>query len=377
MAGWRRGGAIVVGSLLGLAAMLAVVDRHPLGRDYYTGPVGDHFDGRRFFNPEGEAGTGGAQQIRPRKLIEMVTRSHHDSWPTVAVTPTVPPRRVAGAAMRATWIGHSTVLVQTQGLNILTDPVWSARDSPVSFAGPKRMRAPGVRLADLPRIDLILLSHNHYDHLDLATMKALWRRDRPTIVTALGNDRLLARHGVPAIGRDWGQRVPVRPGIAVVVERAHHWSGRWLLDKNRTLWCGFTVTLPGGNLYYAGDTGRGDLAWVRGAASRGPVRLAILPIGAYHPGLLETGNHIDPVEAVAAFGLLRAAYALGVHWGTFELTNEAIDDPPKLLAATLARDHLSAARFRTLEAGGGWDVPALTPPARPAAARLAIGGVRR
>jgi L-ascorbate metabolism protein UlaG (beta-lactamase superfamily) len=256
-------------------------------------------------------------------------------------------------------VGHSSVLVQTQGLNILIDPVWAQRSSPVSFAGPKRVRQPGIRIADLPRIDLILLSHDHYDHLDTHVMSRLWRRDRPLIVTGLENDRLLARYGIRAVARDWGQRVTVRPGIDVIVERAHHWSAHGPGDHDRSLWCGFTVTLPGGNLYYAGDTGPGDMRWAPEARAIGPVRLALLPIGAYHFTGPVTDNHIGPDDAVKAFGQLGAAYALGVHWGTFELTSEGLNEPRDRLALALQREHIDPARFRTTEAGEPWSIPSM------------------
>ena len=326
-------------------------------------PLSDHFDGQRFFNPDGAQGTGGQQRQTPLEMLETALRGRSkgpNTWPArVPVTPTRPAARVAGAAMRVTWIGHSSVLVQTQGLNILIDPVWAERASPVDFLGPKRVREPGIRFHHLPRIDLVLLSHDHYDHLDTDIMERLWRRDRPLIVTGLNNDNLLARYGVRAVARDWGQKVAVRPGIDVILDRAHHWSAHGPKDHDRTLWTGFTVTLPGGNLYYAGDTGRGDMKWAVEAARHGPVRLAILPIGAWHFDGRDSGNHIGPADAVTAFGQVRAAYALGVHWGTFELTGEGIDQPREGLRAALATGHIDPARFRTLEAGGSWDIPAL------------------
>src|SRR3712207_3023288 len=180
-----------------------------LDRTYYQGPSSPHFDGERFFNPEGAA-----PPARRRNFFSRWAGSEERAqWPDhVPVTPSVPPRRVDGAAMRATWIAHSTALVQTQGLNILTDPIWSERASPFSFIGPPPVRAPAVRFEDLPKIDLVLVSLNHYDHMDLPTLRRLWERDRPLIVTSLGNDTVIANAGAQAVARDWGGRVTVRPG---------------------------------------------------------------------------------------------------------------------------------------------------------------------
>lgn len=352
--------------LLPLASGCSHHGKTPVSRIYYTGPATDHFNGETFFNPDGEQGSGGAKyQHRAHFLAIATGKAGHHDWPkSVPVRPSVPPRRVEGDRMLVTWIGHATSLVQTQGLNILLDPVWARRDSPVQLVGPHRVRAPGVRLEDLPPIDLVLISHNHYDHLDIAALKHLAVRDRPMIVAGLGNDTLLAKHKLKVTARDWGQRVTVRPGIDVILERAHHWSAHWTDDHDRALWSGFTVTLPGGNLYYAGDTGPGDMRWAEQAARSGPVRLAILPIGPYQVDNPSTGNHIDPVEAVTAFRQVNAAYALGVHWGTFELSDEPIDGPPTRLGQALAEQGIEKARFRTLEAGEAWDIPAATSPSR-------------
>jgi len=328
-----------------------------LDRIYYRGPASDHFDGKHFFNPEDRASP--PRPVTPGRFFNRwATGEGRAKWPDhVAVRPTVPPARVAGQAMRVTWIGHSTVLVQSQGLNILTDPIWSDRASPFSFVGPKRVRAPGVRFEDLPKIDLVLVSHNHYDHMDLATLKRLWERDRPLVVTSLGNDTVLRGGGIPAAALDWGATRPLGPGIAVTVERVHHWGSRWGTDRNRALWSGFTVRLPGGNFFFAGDTGFGGGAWASEAAKDGPYRLAILPIGAYSPRDVMSGNHMDPDEAVEVFRRLGARSALGVHWGTFQLTFESIGDPPRRLRAALARSGIPANRFVATEVGKGFEVP--------------------
>ena len=338
---------------------------------HYHGPKSDHFDGRHFFNPDGEQGTGGAQHEGAVRYLDDALFHPRDAWPlSVPVTRGVPPLSVTGGAMLVTWIGHSTVLVQADGLNILTDPVWVARASPVQFAGPRRVRVPGVRFRDLPKIDLVLISHDHYDHMDMKTLGRLWARDRPAIVTGLGNDIRLAGENIPAIARDWGQSVVVRPGITVTLDRVHHWSARSERDRDDTLWTGFTVTLPGGNLYFAGDTGPGDMRWALPVAAQGPVRLALLPIGAIHAVGPATGNHIGPIEAVTAFQQLHAGSALGIHWGTFELTDEPIDLPPTLLRRTLAARHIAPDRFRATQAGERWWIPPLPATSVAAAPRI-------
>jgi L-ascorbate metabolism protein UlaG (beta-lactamase superfamily) len=345
----------------GLLALATLPACQTTGGDpvYYRGAVTDHFDGEHFFNPDGEQGTGGSQRDGKKRFVSIaVGKDGHHTWPAhVPVKQSVPPARVQADAMRVTWVGHATTLVQTQGLNILFDPVWAERDSPVQVAGPKRVRQPGVALRDLPKIDLILLSHNHYDHMDVAALKWIDKRDRPRIVVPLGNETILKDHGLHAEPQDWSGRVAVRPGIDLILTRAHHWSARWTNDHDRALWSGFVLTLPGGNLYYAGDTGAGDMKWAAAARAYGPIRFAILPIGPYHVDAPDSGNHIGPEQAVTAFQQSEAAFALGVHWGTFELSDEPIDGPPTLLQQYLGAEHIAPERFRTLEAGGFWDVP--------------------
>lgn len=312
-----------------------------LDRIYYRGPATGHFDGQRFFNPDGDGDT--LQPTRGGSRAGFMTRyllgnDGRPAWPeriAVRHAPVAP--RVAGQAMVATWIGHASVLVQTQGLNILTDPVWSATAGPLGI-GPRRVAEPGIALADLPKIDLVLVSHDHYDHMDLPTLRKLWARDRPLIVTSLGNDSVIRQVGVPSVARDWGGRVAVRPGIEVIVTRNHHWDSRWFTDRNRALWSSFVVRLPGGNIFFAGDTGAGDLRWPDEARAYGPVRLALIPIGAFRfvDGQMESDSHIGPIDSVEVYRRLGASTGIGIHWGTFRLSYEGRDTPPRLLGAALA-----------------------------------------
>jgi L-ascorbate metabolism protein UlaG (beta-lactamase superfamily) len=304
-----------------------------LDRIYYRGPVSDHFDGERFFNPGAPALE---QAGGPARFANRWLGGERAEWP-------------------------QSVPVQTAGLNILTDPVWSERASPFSFIGPRRVSAPGVAFEQLPKIDLVLISHNHYDHMDLATLERLWERDRPLIVTSLGNDTILKGRGIPAVARDWGEHVPVRPGIDVLVERNHHWSSRWGTDRNRALWSAFTVRLPGGSIFFAGDTGFGDGSWVREAAAHGPFRLAILPIGAYEPRDFMKDHHINPEESMRIYQALAPVAGLGIHWGTVQLTFEPIDDPLRRLAALRRAAGASGRGFIATPIGRTFSVPPASP----------------
>jgi L-ascorbate metabolism protein UlaG (beta-lactamase superfamily) len=257
--------------------------------------------------------------------------------------------------MSVTWVGHATVLIQAGGVNILTDPIWSERPSPFSFVGPKRVRAPGIKFENLPKIDLIVVSHNHYDHLDLPTLQALWERDRPAIVTSLGNDVVIGKSGASARAMDWGQTVSGR-GWSATLLRNHHWGSRWGTDRNRALWSAFKVRTPAGAIFFAGDTGWGDGSWVREAAAQGPYRLAIIPIGAYEPRDFMKTHHINPEEAVRMFEMLKPAQALGIHWGTFQLTFEPIDEPRQRLEALKRQRGIPANRFIATEAGQSFRV---------------------
>ena len=331
---------------------------------YYRGPASAHFDRERFFNPDGEdtmkLPTGGS---RGNFLFRYLTGSDdRPAWPGhVAVTPSKPVPRVMGDRMIATWIGHATVLIQTNGLNILTDPIWAETAGPFGF-GPRRVAEPGVVFEDLPKIDLVLVSHDHYDHMDLGTLKRLWDRDRPLIVTSLGNDTLIAGAGAPARALDWGGRVAVRTGIDVIVTRNHHWGSRWFTDRNRALWSSFVVTLPGGNVFFAGDTGFGDGKWAAEATRYGPIRLALLPIGAFRfvPGQMDIASHMGPIQSVEVFQRLGARYAIPIHWGTFRLSYEAYDTPPKLLDRVMMCRGLTD--FTSYPIGAPVDVPSIDAP---------------
>jgi len=316
---------------------------------YYSGPVTDHFDGVRFHNLRDEPET-------DRSFGEFVRwkRSVPDNpWPkSLPVQTVVPDARVSG--LRVTMIGHATVLIQVAGYNLLTDPVWSDRASPLSFAGPRRICAPGVAMEDLPPIDTVLLSHNHYDHLDVATLKALHACSAALIVTPLGNDRIVQRHIPDArvSTGDWGDMIDVSGDLKVHVVPALHWSSRGLRDRRMALWSGFVIEAAGKLVYFAGDTGYGTGAIFRRIRERfGPMDLAIVPIGAYDPRWFMAAQHADPEEAIQIMLDVDARAGVGMHWGTFKLTDEPWDEPKARLEAGLSARGIDPAQFPALMAG--------------------------
>ena len=324
---------------------------------YYDGPPSDHYDGTRFFLP------GAAPPDKScGDLFRFLLGSRYERWPRQVDNPpaTPPLQRVAGTGLRVTSIGHATHLIQTAGLNLLVDPVWSERASPFGFAGPKRVRSPGLALEALPPLDAILVTHNHYDHMDVATLSALRRRHACRIIVPLGNDVILGKAdpALAAEAYDWGARVALGDGVAMTLVPSQHWSSRWLSDRRMALWAAFLFETPGGAIYHIGDTGYGDGAIFRDIHTRfGPPRLAIIPIGAYEPRWFMRDQHVDPDEAVKIFQDCGAAIALAHHWGTFQLTSEAIDAPPQRLAAALAGAGIGADRFRVQRPGEALDVP--------------------
>jgi L-ascorbate metabolism protein UlaG (beta-lactamase superfamily) len=325
---------------------------------YYHGPVSDHFDGERFFDPNGTPPRGRGELFR--WFIERRLRGTKAKWPKWVPSPYAdrPPQRVEGAKWRISYVGHASFLLQTAGLNLLLDPVWSARASPFRSIGPKRVNDPGVAFGDLPPIDVVLVSHGHYDHLDIDTLSRLAAAHRPRVIAPLGNDTIM-RNGNPAIAaeaHDWNDRVAIGAGVTVTLVPTRHWSARNLSDRNMSLWASFVIEAPAGRIYFVADSAYGDGGHFRRARdSHGPFKLAILPIGAYEPRWFMKSQHMNPAEAVQAFRDCGAELALGHHYGTFQLTDEAIDAPLVALAEALRNAGIPPEQFRTLRPGEVWE----------------------
>ena len=277
-------------------------------------------------------------------------REPRKRWPTRVDQPPQRPLPLDDAVAVVTFIGHSTFLIQTSHGNILTDPIYSDRAGPLNMIGPKRVRQPAIPFDELPPISVVLLSHNHYDHCDRRTLRRLAQRFQPIVVTPLGNGRLVRSTGIRRVEElDWWQETDVA-AVSVAITPARHFSARGPLDRNRALWGGFVLTVGTKRIFFAGDTAYGD--FFRDLRNRlGPVDLALLPIGAYEPRWFMQSVHMNPAEAVQAHLDLAASESIGMHFGTFQMTTEGIDEPERALDEACRSRGIPASRFRTLGFG--------------------------
>lgn len=312
----------------------------------YTGPRSDHFDGERFFNQQAQAGHGFKDFLRWQRTRQ---RALWPQWVENRARPELP-TSLAPGQIALTFINHITFLIQFRGLNVLTDPVYSHRVSPFRSRGPQRVRAPGLPFEQLPPIDVVLISHNHYDHLDIETVLRLNDIHAPRFVTGLGNRAFLNQFGIQAVEElDWWQTVNI-PNGKVSMTPAQHWSARRPRNRNRTLWGGLVVEADGQQVYFAGDTGYGR--HFRQVLDRfGRVDVALLPIGAYEPRWFMRDQHMNPDDAVRAHLDLQPQVSVGTHFGCFQLTDEGIDDPPRDLAIAREQHGVAPESFVVLETG--------------------------
>ena len=290
----------------------------------------------------------------PKGLAEVVrwrAEGGRAAWPEHVTDPAVdpPPLTAAPGTVAVSFVGHATFLLRFAAAVVLTDPVFSERCSPVSWAGPRRVRAPGIALADLPRPDLVLLTHNHYDHMDLPSLRDLQRRFAPRVLTMLGNAHTLRSAGIEAQELDWWDSEAAGP-LGITATPARHFSARTPFDRNRSLWGGFMIEADGGKLLFAGDSGAGP-HWSAIGERLGAPDVALLPVGAYEPRWFMAPVHMNPAEAVQAHQALGARRSVGMHFGTFQLTDEAIDAPLTALAAANGEAGLADDAFVTLGFG--------------------------
>ncbi len=318
----------------------------------YKGEESDHFNGSEFFTPDKPARYKVAGLIHFKVLFSWFFNKHKNSWEfRKNKFRTVPEKRVQSDRIFVTFINHSTVLIQTKGLNIITDPVWSKRASPFSFLGPIRYRDPGVKLQELPPIDVILLTHNHYDHMDIKTLRSISIKDNPKIFTSLGNARYLKSRRIKgAKDMDWWNREKINDEISVVSTPAQHFSGRAFSDRNKSLWCGFVIETPRGPIYFAGDTGYGGFV-EKIKEKYDKFILSFIPIGAFKPEWFMSEIHCSPEQAVKIHKELRSEVSVGIHFGTFRLADDGQDEAKNMTKELISKSVSSRVDFRLLDNG--------------------------
>jgi L-ascorbate metabolism protein UlaG (beta-lactamase superfamily) len=306
-----------------------------------------HFNGKTFFNPGG-GGPGSLPDVIKWKLT-----SRAAPWPKhVEVVRHALPSAPAGEGIVATWVGHSTFLIRSATSAVLTDPVFSETAGPLSGFGPRRVVAPGIAFEELPRVDLVLLSHDHYDHCDVPTLRRLAQRDDPLVVAPLCHRPLLSKAGFSRIVElDWWQENACGTGLSVSLVPAKHWTRRTPFDTNRRLWGGFMLRIGGRLVYFAGDSGfqEGMFAEIRRRC--GAPDLALIPIGAYEPRWFMESAHMNPAESVRVHLEVGSMRSIAMHWGTFQLTDEGRLDPVRALEEARAGAGLAPADFGALEIG--------------------------
>jgi L-ascorbate metabolism protein UlaG (beta-lactamase superfamily) len=311
-------------------------------------PLSDHFDGDRFFNPTLPKG------FAPSLLSALkMAREPRSRWPAWVENKGV---HRLNETLRAdeiaiTFVNHATFLIQMAGTTILTDPVWSERVSPFRRIGPRRVRKPGVAFEDLPTVDIILLSHNHYDHLDIATLAQLRQRFAPTVLAAAGDGRLVGPLGFKSVRElDWWEEIQFNDTLKMTFVPAQHFSARGLFDRRKSLWGGYMIESRGRRVYFSGDSGYSThFSDIR--TRLGSPDIAMLGIGSYEPRWFMKPIHMNPAEAVCAHRDLGSRQSIGMHFGTFQLTAEAIDQPQADLKRALSDSGVPEAQFVTLDEG--------------------------
>ncbi len=316
----------------------------------WKGPVTDHFDGQVFHDEQ-------AFTKSYRDLFRFLQERPPSQWVRdMTIEPGPPPEeRVGWGELRVTFVNHATVLLQFDGVNLLTDPIWSKRAGPTSMLGAQRFRPAGIAFDDLPPIDAVIVSHNHFDHLDVPTLLRLQQLSSPRFFVPPGDAVWLRQRGLKNLTElDWDESAILRNGCALTAQRSRHWSQRRIMprDRNYSLWDAYVLMTSQGPVYFAGDTGYGP-HFGKTREAFGPMRLALLPIGAYLPRWFMDYQHMNPAEAVTAHDDLGALQSIGIHWGTFELAADGPTQPLLDLAHARAAAGLDPDAFIAPEHGQG------------------------
>lgn len=331
-----------------LIVALFVVDML-LSAPQYEDNQSDHFNGKKFLNPHEDV---------THNFFDIIkwwfggnNKGIWEKQEKNVVQSPLSETKIKDSACQITFVNHATFLIQVDGLNILTDPIWSYRASPYTWIGPKRMRPPGIAFDDLPEIDTVLISHNHYDHLDIPTVKRLKQQHDPQFIVPLGVEKLLHWHGISRTAHlDWWEKYSTGNDLSLTAVPAQHFSGRGLFDRNQTLWCGYVMHSALGNIYFAGDTGYGT--FIKKIRNKfGPMFTSLLPIGAYKPRWFMESIHMSPEEAVKAHLTLQSRYSIGTHFGTFPMADDGMYEPIEDLAGAREKYEVSERDFCVLKEG--------------------------
>jgi len=313
-----------------------------------SSPVSDHFDGKLFHNPTLPKGF-----VPTLSSVFKLIREKRSKWPKSVANCAIPSlqEKLGPNDVALTFVNHATFLIQLAGINLLTDPVWSNRVSPISWLGPRRVREPGIAFDQLPRVDLLLISHNHYDHFDVATLKRLNRSFSPRTIVSMGNRPLLESLGFQRVHEmDWWDEIEIGPEIKITFAPTKHFSGRSLWDRQKSLWGSYMIHWRNRLIYFGADSGYSThFAEIR--SRLGSPDLALLGIGAYEPRWFMKPMHMNPEEAVRAHQDLDSKKSIGMHFGTFQLSTEAIDQPLIDLKAAVAAAHVPEGEFITIPEG--------------------------
>ena len=339
-------------SICAIVQLVIVIVGYSISAPGHDGIKSDHFDGKKFVNPEG---------IKAKGLIDVLKWGFNrkpGKWTKPeGISAGDQPLSKINNGIHITFVNHSTFLIQADGINILTDPVWSERVSPFSWIGPARMRPPGIKFEDLPKIDVVLISHNHYDHLDLPTMRRLHAQHNPVIMTPLGVKKFLDREKITsAKDMDWWTEITLNEDIRIQSVPAQHFSGRGMFDRDETLWCGYVMRTSSGNIYFAGDTGYNENTFKEIGARSGPVKVALIPIGAYKPKWFMSPIHTSPEEALKIHFDISAETSIGIHYGTFPLADDGQYDPVEDLLKAAIKYQVPGKSFITLTEGKRFEV---------------------
>jgi L-ascorbate metabolism protein UlaG (beta-lactamase superfamily) len=333
--------------LAGIIVFTFIISGVLISAPRYKGPTSDHFDGKRFRN---------YGNVRAKGLFDvlkwMVTR-RRKKWQADNRKPSFQQvARAVTSGMTVTFINHSSFLIQTGGVNILTDPIYSQRASPFQWAGPERMREPGLRFKDLPPIDLVLITHNHYDHLDIPTIRRIESTHAPGYLVPLGVGAHFRIENISRVDEmDWWEKKTITERVSVECVPAQHFSGRGTLDRDKTLWCGYVIHSQAGSVYFAGDTGYSSEIFKKIGMRTGPFDLSIIPIGAYRPEWFMAPIHCTPLEAVKIHMEVNSKQSVASHFGTFPLADESSDDPVNDLRLAVEKFGIPSSQFRALREG--------------------------